>query len=172
MSNRFVVLAGVGLVVLLLGAVIMVPALAQEPAEEPCPGPFGRFGRGFGVMGFGTRGGWAVFDAVAEALELTPEELFGKLHGGETLADVAEDQGASLEDVHEAVRTARDAAMQEAIEQAVKDGRLTREQADWLLRGRELGFMPGPRGFGHGMKGSFGGFMRPRVPLAAPTTSS
>lgn len=172
MSRRFIVLAGVGLLVLLLGAAIVVPALAQDPADEPCPGPFGRFGRGFGLMGFGGHGGWGVFDTVAEALQLTPEELFGKLHGGETLADIAEGQGVALEDVQEAVRAARDVAMQEAIEQAVQDGRLTQEQADWLLKGRELGFMPGGRGFGRGMRGHFGGFMQPRVPFAAPTTSS
>jgi hypothetical protein len=168
MSKRSVVLAGVGLVAILLGAALVVPALAQEPAEEPCPGHFGRFG----LMGFGARGGWVVFDAVAEALRLTPEEFFVELRTPKSLADIAEDQDVALEDVQEAVKRARAAAMQEAVEQAVKNGRLTQEQADWLLKGRELGFMPGRRGFRHGMKGRFGGFARPRVPFSAPSTSS
>jgi hypothetical protein len=167
MSKRFIIVAGVGLVVLLLGMAVVVPALAEEPAEEPCPGHFGRFGWGLGLMGFGARGGWAIFDAVAEALELTPEELFGKLHGGETLADIA---GDDLDAVLEAVNSAKAAAMQEAIEQAVKDGRLTQEQADWLLKGRELGFMHGGRGFRRGTKGRLGGFIQPRGPLTVPTT--
>jgi hypothetical protein len=40
--------------------------------------------------------------------------------------------------------------MQQAIEQAVEDGRLSQEQADWLLKGLEQGLFPMGRGFGHG----------------------
>ena len=89
MSRRFIILAGAGLVLALLGAAVVVPAIAQEPAEEPCPGHHGRFGRGFGLMGFGARGGWAVFDAVAEAVGLAPEEFFAELRTDKTLADMA-----------------------------------------------------------------------------------
>jgi len=172
MNKRSMILAGAGLMVILLGAATVVPAIAQEPAEEPCPGRFEGFGRGFGPLGFGRHGGWAVFDAVAEALNLTPEEFFTELRTEKSLADIADKQGVALEDVQEAARTAKSAAMQEASEQAVEDGRLTREQADWLLRGRELGLMPGARGFRRGMKGRFGGFIPPRVRFTAPTRSS
>jgi hypothetical protein len=169
MNKRSIVFAGIGVVVLLLGVALVVPALADEPEEGSCPGYLGRFSRGFGIMGFGARGGWTVFDTVAETLGLTPEELFSKLHGGDTLADIA---GDDLDAVHEAVGAVRSAAVQEAIEQAVTDGRLTQEQADWLLKGQELGFMPGRRGSWGGMKGHFRGSMRPRGPLAPSTTSS
>jgi hypothetical protein len=37
----------------------------------------------------GGQGGWAVFDAAAKALGLTPEQLFTELHSGKTLSDVA-----------------------------------------------------------------------------------
>ena len=37
-----------------------------------------------------------------------------------------------------------------AGEQAVEDGRLSQEQADWLLKGLEQGLFPMGRGFGHG----------------------
>ena len=51
------------------------------------------------------------------------------------------------------------AAMKAQIEQAVKDGKLTQEQADWLLQGVEKGYMP----YGHGgMIGGRGGMMRGR----------
>jgi hypothetical protein len=101
---------------------------------------------------------WAVFDAAAEALGLTPEGLFAELHGGKTLSEVAEERGVELETVQEAMKAARVEAMKEAIQQAVEDGRLTQERADWLLEGLEQGFLPrGGRlgrgcGWGSGMK--------------------
>lgn len=45
-------------------------------------------------------------------------------------------------------------AMKAQIEQMVKDGKITQEQANWLLQGIEKGYMPMGRGFG------FGGYMR------------
>jgi len=40
--------------------------------------------------------------------------------------------------------------MKDAIQQAVEDGRMTQEQADWLLEGLEKGYFPMGRGFGRG----------------------
>ncbi|MGQ9556058.1 MAG: hypothetical protein ACUVWR_18300 [Anaerolineae bacterium] len=61
-------------------------------------------------------------------------------------------------------------AMRAQIEQAVKDGKITREQADWLLQGLEKGYVPYGRGFGFGgLRGKhFGGFGRPRGFWATP----
>jgi hypothetical protein len=71
-----------------------------------------------------------------------------------------------------------EAAVRDAIEQALEDGYITQEQADWLLQGLEQGFLPMGRGFGfghdmrggfgHGMKGGFGRF----APRQAPSTST
>jgi len=49
------------------------------------------------------------------------------------------------------------------IEQMVADGKITQEQADWLLQGLEKGYMPNMRGgFFGGMKGGrHGGFRMP-----------
>ena len=151
MSKKLVILAGVALAVAVLGAAVAVPALAQEPTPTP-EAPCGC--RGFGFWGRS----WAVFDAAAEALGLTPEELFAELHAGKSLAEVAEAQGVDLEAVHEAMKAARVEAMKQAIEQAVEEGRLTQEQADWLLEGLELGFLPRRWGFRRGMRGRFGFF--------------
>ena len=65
-------------------------------------------------------------------------------------------------------------AMREAIEQAVEDERLTQERADWLLEGLDQGFFPMGRGFGfgHSMRGGFGGFAPQRTPSVAPSSSS
>jgi len=166
MSKRLMILAGVGLAVVLLGAAVLVPAFADEPTPTP-KAPFTCHGRGFGLWG----GPWAVFDAAAEALGLTPEELFAELRADQSLADIAEAQGVDLEAVQEAMKAARAEGMREAIEQAVEDEYLTQEQADWLLKGQQLGFMPGRRGFGHGMKRHFGSFGPPWAPSAAPSSS-
>jgi hypothetical protein len=91
-----------------------------------------------------------MFDTAAEALEMTPEELFAELRAGKNLAEIAEEQGVEAEAVFEAVSAARGEVMQQAIEQAVEDGRLSQEQADWLLEGLEKGLFPGGQGSGHG----------------------
>jgi len=169
MKKRFMILAGASLAVVLLGVAMVVPALAQEPTPTP-EAPFVCHGRGFGLWG----GSWTMFDTAAEALGLTPEEFFAELHAGKSLAEIAEEQGIELEAVHDAINADRVEARREAIEQAVEDGRISQEQADWLLQGMELGFMPGRwgRGFGHGMRGPFGSFAPRSAPFVAPSSSS
>ena len=177
MKKRFMILAGAALAVVLVGVTVAVPAFAQEPTPTP-EAPFGCHGGGFGLWG----GSWTMFDAAAEALGLTPEEFFAGLHAGKTLAEVAEEQGVEVEEVHYAMNAIRVEAMREAIEQAVEDGRLTQEQADWLLEGLEQGFFPMGRsfgfgrsmkgGFGHGMRGHFGSFAPRSAPFGAPSSSS
>ncbi|SBT65165.1 hypothetical protein GA0070622_2159 [Micromonospora sediminicola] len=43
----------------------------------------------------------------------------------------------------------RQAALKERLDQAVKDGKLTQEQADAVLKAAEAGVFPGPGGMGH-----------------------
>jgi hypothetical protein len=108
-------------------------------------------------FGLGGRS-WTQFDAAAEALGLTPNELFAELDdGGKTLAEIAEEQGVDVEAVQDALNASRSEAMRQAIQQAVEDGRLSQEQADWLLEGLEKGFHPGGRGMGFGGGHMFGG---------------
>ncbi|MFQ6102227.1 MAG: hypothetical protein ACE5OS_13485 [Anaerolineae bacterium] len=157
-KKRLILLAGVALAVLLLAGLVGVAVVsAQEPTPET-PVPFGHGGgwRGFGrpgggrgIGGFGWAGGgqWTMFDTAAEALGLTPEELFAELHGGKTLEEIAEEQGVEMEAVQDAMNAAQSEAMQQAIQQAVEDGRISQEQADWMLEGLEQGFFPGGRGF-------------------------
>lgn len=134
MSKRLIILAGAALVVALLGAAVVVPTFAQEPTPTPIPKIFGWHGWGRGFS-FG-RGlcGQAGLEAAAKALGMTADKLSTQLWGGRTLADLAAKAGVDLQTVRDAVET--------ACEQAVQDGYLSREQADWLLKGMELGFMP------------------------------
>ena len=158
-KKRLVWLSGAALVALLLAGLVGVSAVfADEPTPEP-EAPFGGRGGGRGMGGFGgfmfggPRGGqWTMFDTAAEALGLTPEEFFAELHAGKTLEEVAEAQGVEMEAVHDALEAAREEAMRESIAQAVEDGRMSQEQADWMLEGLEQGFAPMGmgRGFGHG----------------------
>lgn len=157
MRKKRLLLSTGGLIALLL--VILVGATvvsAQEPTPES-EAPLGWRGGGHGWGGFGrgmfgpARGDqWTMFDTVAEALGLTPEELFAELHAGKSLEAIAEDQGVEMEAVQDAMNAARSEAMQQAIEQALEDGRVTQEQADWMLEGLEKGFFPTGRGFGFG----------------------
>lgn len=78
------------------------------------------------------------------------------MHAGKTLAEISEEQGVELEAVHDAIKAARAEAMQRAIQQAVEDGRLSQEKADWLLEGLEQGFFPRRWGFGFFGRGRCG----------------
>jgi uncharacterized protein (DUF433 family) len=118
-----------------------LPERLQQPWQPGGPmGGFGRFGEGF----------WTEYDALAEALGITPEDLFGELHDGKTLAEIAEAQGVDLEAVRDALEATRGELAADAIEQAVENGRMTQERANWLLEGIEQGFLPRGRGFGVG----------------------
>ncbi|MCJ7668509.1 MAG: hypothetical protein MUP04_09590, partial [Anaerolineae bacterium] len=91
--------------------------------------------------------GQAGLEAAAEALGMTADELSTQLWGGRTLADKA---GVDLQTVRDAVDAACQAATKDAIEQAVEDGDLSQEQADWMLEGLGLDFFPSGQGFGFG----------------------
>jgi predicted DNA-binding protein YlxM (UPF0122 family) len=136
----------------------VAPALAQdEPVEElPCAT---RPGLGMGRGGFGgwLGGAWTMFDTAAEALGLTPQEFFAESHdAGKSLTEIAEERGIDIQAVYDAMEAARGEAMRERIQQAVEDGSMSQEQADWMLEGLDQGFSLGGRGFGHGFGGPMG----------------
>lgn len=175
--KKFITVGILGLLLLgALGLVITGTALAQEDTPQPesgtVPGFRGGFGRGYG-NGVG-------LEAAAEALGMTTDELSNRLWAGETLADLADQAGVDLQELRDAVEAAQVEAKREAIEQAVDDGLLTRDHADWLLEGLDNGYLPGfgrggfgHGGFGHGgfgRQGGFGGMFGPGV--QTPDTSS
>jgi hypothetical protein len=153
---------------LVVGALVIVmtgTVLAQEETPTPAPKTFGFHGWG---PGFGRgMGGQVGLEAIAKALGMTTDELSTQLWGGKTLADLAEEKGVDLQVLQDAVTAAQEAATRDAIEQVVTDGKLSREQADWLLEGLDKGYWGG-HGFGgfggcrghggFGGRGGFGGF--------------
>ncbi|MGC8827606.1 MAG: hypothetical protein ACP5TV_11460, partial [Anaerolineae bacterium] len=116
MTKRRTILVISVLAIMALASLVLVgTVLAQTPTPAPStpttPAPF--WGKGWGRgFGFGCWGGsWAEFDAVAEALNLTPTQLFEQLHSGKTLAEIAEAQGVDITKVQEAAQAARVQAM-------------------------------------------------------------
>lgn len=84
-----------------------------------------------------------MISALAERFNLTPESLEARHEAGETMWDIAQDQGLTEEQFQDAMLQARS----EAMNQAVADGVISQEQADWMLsrmnRMWQYGFGPG-----------------------------
>jgi len=94
----------------------------------------------------------AALEAVAGLLNMEPTEVTAALQGGKTLQDLADDAGVDMQEITDALNAVRETAMRERIAQALEDGTITQEHADWLLEGLDKGFLNGPGpgfGFGH-----------------------
>jgi len=125
-------------------------------------------GRGFGRGLMGRSFGWGMMGGsedsllavAADKLGMTVDDLTAQLKDGKTVADLAQEKGVDLQTIVDAFVAAR----QEALSQAVTDGKITQEQADQMLENmRDMiedhlnGDMPrfGPGGCGG--RGGFGG---------------
>ncbi|HJX39619.1 MAG TPA: hypothetical protein VJ714_13550 [Anaerolineae bacterium] len=156
MSKKRLMLLSSGALVALLVVGLAGGTLVFAQDTDPTTVEPGANGRG-AMLGWGG-GSWTQFDTAAEALGLTPNELFIELHDeGKTLTEVAEEQGVEMEAVQEAMNASRIESQRQSIAEAVEDGTMTQEQADWLLEGLEKGFMGGGHGMGQGGFGRAGG---------------
>jgi hypothetical protein len=70
-----------------------------------------------------------VFPDIAKAIGITGQQLRDGLRSGKSIADLAKAQGKSLDDVRASLK----ADAKTAADKAVKDGDLTRSQADKML---------------------------------------
>jgi hypothetical protein len=180
-GKRLAAVVGVVALIAVVGVLVVGTAFAQSGTPGTQATPMSPKAHAFGLArGFGFWGGGSIadFDAMAKALNLTPTQLFEQLHNGTSLADIAKAQGVDLTKVQEAANATRIQAMKDRINQAVKDGTMTKAQGDWLLQGLDNGYLgKGPGGFGGqmgrgGMRG-FGGRAPSRMPSpAAPGTTS
>ena len=132
----------------------------------------------FAAGGFGGRGmcGQAGLDAAAQALKMTSAELSAQLWGGARLTDLASKAGVDIQTVQSAVQAACTQTIKNAIQQAVKDGRISQAQADWLNEGLDKGYWGGNAGLGFGFGFGMGhmgrGFGRFAAPNRTPPTGS
>jgi hypothetical protein len=72
----------------------------------------------------------AIVDSAAAAIGITPDDLRADLHSGMSIADAADANGASVEDV--SARILSDAAAK--LTERVADGKIEQAQADEILR--------------------------------------
>ncbi len=117
--------------------------------------PYGGMMNGLGMM----QGGMAamhgtngmheqVWNAVAKKLGLTYAELNKALQNGQTVAQLAQAKGVSLD----ALKTAAVEAMKASFADLVKQGVMTQEQAEWMLdRMDDMPMFNFDQGFGPGM---------------------
>jgi hypothetical protein len=130
-------------------------------------------GAAFGMRGFGfgfrhVRPGMGDLSAAASYLGLTRSQLMSKLQSGKTLAQVAKDEGKSVDGLIASLK--RD--LQQKLDKAVSDGRLSKAQEQQILsdatqrlqdfvNGTFRRLPEGPRWFGRdhafGFRGGFGG---------------
>ena len=147
MNRKFIVISVLSLAVLTLGLAGYALAQGQPPPQVEYPhGPdmmngYGghdheMMGYGYGMMGSGMMGGdgeegpmhEAMIDALAESLDLSPEEIETRHDAGETLWDIAEAEGLNDDELRELMFSSHGAALADAVAY----GWLTPEQADWM----------------------------------------
>jgi hypothetical protein len=135
-----------GIVIIAFGLVGFVYAQSTNPPTPDNPGyPIdGALRRGYGMMGaaMGSRATFAgegyhmngllheyMFNSLSQAFGLTSEELQSRYDAGETPWQIAESLGLSAEKFNDLMIEARTAA----INQALADGVIAPEQANWML---------------------------------------
>ncbi len=149
--SRTVKYLGLTVLVLAIAALGVSSVFAQTPTPPAnTPQAHGGF-VGRGVCG------QAGLDAAAKALKMTTQELTAQLWGGQTLSGLAEKAGVDITTVQSAVQAACQQAQIDAINQAVKDGKITQANADWLIEGIQKGYIGGKGGFGMGFGFGMGG---------------
>ena len=142
MKNKMsVLIAGLLAALVVIGVLGATNAYAQSQSSALLHGG----GPGGGRGGLGLEG----LQIAAEALNMTTDELITALRSGKTLEELATEAGVDIQEVQDAIQAAHEEELRARIEQAVADGTMTQEKADWLLEGLEKGFLDGP-GFGFG----------------------
>ncbi len=147
----------VTLALVALGALGVGVAFAQ--GQQPPVRPFGP-----GMMGQNADGDVGVLHdymiaAYADALGTSVDDLNSRLAAGETMYQIALDNGLTQDEFFSLMQAARS----KALDGAVADGVISQDQADWMAsRGFGRGGMMGGNGYGNGdcpmFDGQPGGF--------------
>jgi hypothetical protein len=158
MKRNVVVMTSLAMVVVLVGLFVTGSVFAQDPTATPVPAPSTPAAPG--MMGPHMRG-FGLSKAITDLLGLTPGQLLDARAAGKTLLDIAKDKGITEQQLVDTMVAER----KTAVDQAVKDGKMTQEQADWML-GMMKAMAPfqltnpfaGKQGWGMGMMGAGMGF--------------
>ncbi|MHB1317868.1 MAG: hypothetical protein ACYCYF_04525 [Anaerolineae bacterium] len=114
------------LLVFTVGLGLVGAVAAQGPDETVAPGAGTGLGRAWGHVRMGAG---VISEAVTDLLGLTQDEIHTLRLEGQTLAEIAESNSVSADELT-AVIVAEKVKL---IEQAVADEELTQEQADWMI---------------------------------------
>ena len=150
----------VALLALVLALALSVPAFAAtDDSQATAPGAGYGNGNGHGrMMGAGIRG----IDVAAKVLGMAVADLAAERQAGKSLADIAAEKNVPTDTLIDEMLKAR----KTALDAAVASGRITQEQADYMLQNMkdniadriddtEVGPRGGGRGFGgQGMRGA------------------
>lgn len=134
MKKTFTFIAILGIAVLAFSAIGTAFAHGPNPGspdgDDPYPYGYGHMGGGYGMGWYGEEGPLhdAMIASLAEALELPADELEARHDAGETLWEIAEAEGLTEDEIQKLMFSAHD----QALENAVAEGWLTQEQADWM----------------------------------------
>jgi hypothetical protein len=135
--------------ILLVSALVIVAIVALGVAgyayaqsQTPASYPYGQEMMGGRGGMWGGRGGMMdksdnedgvlhddMINAIAEAFDMTPADLQARLDAGDTCWTIAQEKGLSQDDFNTLMKDTRTKALQ----QAVADGVITQQQADWML---------------------------------------
>ena len=108
--------------------------LTEDQAEllqwrmDQAPGAEMR-GKGFGRMGPGPRGGNQLISITADELGMSLTDLLTELQAGKSIADVAAEKGVDVQ----AIADTYLAEIEEDLNEAVAEGRITQKQGDYRL---------------------------------------
>ena len=147
MNKKLIVVGVLSLVVLTLG--LAGYAYAQGQSSPPDEYPYGpdmmdgygghvdeMMGSGYGMMGSGMMG-WqggegpmheGMIASLAESLDLSPQEIEASHDGGESIWEIAAAEGLTDEEIRQLMFSTHDAVFTEAM----NEGLLTSDQADWM----------------------------------------
>ena len=158
MLKKVTIAIGTLLTVSVLTLFTVGTVFAQAPTP-PSPGtPQTPLGNAWGRV---CNGAGVISDAITNLLGMSQEELYAERSAGKTLSEIAQEKGVTDQELIDAMLAGRE----EVVNQAVQDGRITQEQADWMLEKMKAttpfmlsnpfgpGGMGGMRGGGHGRWG-------------------
>ncbi len=133
MNKSYFGIALLVVAVFTLGFAGYVSAQSQWPPDPDVPagGGWGMMGGRFGWMGnFDQQGPMheAMVSALAEALDIDPEEIEQRHAAGEHIWEIASEEGLSDEEIRELMESVHDSV----LEEAVANGWLTADQAEWM----------------------------------------
>ncbi len=128
MKKKIGLVLSVGVIVAVMGAFLVGPALAQTPAPATPAAPAAP-STPAAPQGVAPRVS-AGYEALATLLGMSVQDINTARQNGQTLSDIGKSKGVTDQQMIDALVSAR----KTAIDQALTNGSITQAQHDWLLQ--------------------------------------